>query len=132
MVAADHAAALLPAALALDLVGGRAVLGHAPRHAHPPAVAAEELPIGQTGCPGRRLHPPGNLGLRQPEHLLLTTNTGRPDGVQSFHCDGCDGHHGTLRFRVGLGANHGDAAAAVVPVLETGPESPDLEVELRQ
>ena len=29
-VAADHAATLLPAALAFDLVGGRAVLGHAP------------------------------------------------------------------------------------------------------
>ena len=44
-VAADHAAALLPASLALDLVGGGAVLGHAPCHAHPPAVAAEEFPI---------------------------------------------------------------------------------------
>ena len=44
-VAADHAAALLPAALALDLVGGRAVLGHAPCHAHPPTVATEELPV---------------------------------------------------------------------------------------
>ena len=44
-VAADHAAALLPAALAFDLVGGGAVLSHAPCHAHPPAVAAEELPI---------------------------------------------------------------------------------------
>ena len=40
-VAAHHAAALFPAALALDLVGGRAVLGHATGHAHPPAVAAE-------------------------------------------------------------------------------------------
>ena len=44
-VAADRAAALLPAALAFDLVGGRAVLGHPPGHAHPPAVPAEELPI---------------------------------------------------------------------------------------
>ena len=44
-VAADHAAALLPAALALDLVGGRAVLGHAAGHADAPAVAAEELPV---------------------------------------------------------------------------------------
>ena len=31
-VAADHAAALLPAALAFDLMGGLAVLGHAPGH----------------------------------------------------------------------------------------------------
>ena len=46
-VAAHHAAALLPAALAFDLMGGRAVLGHAPGHAHPPAVAAEEPPVGQ-------------------------------------------------------------------------------------
>ena len=34
-VAADHAAALFPAALAFYLVGGRAILGHAPGHAHP-------------------------------------------------------------------------------------------------
>ena len=44
-VVVDHAAALLPTALAFDLVGGRAVLGHAAGPAHPPAVAAEELPI---------------------------------------------------------------------------------------
>ena len=62
-VAADHAAALLPAALAFDLVGGRAVLGHAPGHAHPPAVAAEKLPVGKTGGFGDHLHPPGDLRL---------------------------------------------------------------------
>ena len=50
-VAAYHAAALFPATLALDLVGGRPVLGHAPRHAHPAAVAAEELPVRETGGP---------------------------------------------------------------------------------
>ena len=44
-VTAHHAAALLPAALAFDLVGGGAVLSHATGHTHPPAVAAEELPI---------------------------------------------------------------------------------------
>ena len=60
-VAADHATALLPAALAFDLVGGRAVLGHAAGHAHPLAVATEELPIGQTGGFGDHLHPPGDL-----------------------------------------------------------------------
>ena len=62
-VASDHAAALLPAALALDLVGGRAVLGHAPGHAHPPAVAAEEFPVSQAGGFGDHLHPPGDLRL---------------------------------------------------------------------
>ena len=51
-VAADHAATLLPATLAFDLVGGRAVLGHAPRHAHPTAVPAEEIPVGQAGNHG--------------------------------------------------------------------------------
>ena len=56
-VAADHTAALLPAALALDPVGGRAVLGHAPCHAHPLAVAAEVLPIGKTCRLGNSLHP---------------------------------------------------------------------------
>ena len=40
-VAADHAAALLPANLPFDLVGGRVVLGHAPGHAHAPAVPTE-------------------------------------------------------------------------------------------
>ena len=44
-IAANHATTLFPAALAFDLVGGRAVLGHAPRHADAPAVAAEVLPI---------------------------------------------------------------------------------------
>ena len=56
-VAADHAIALFPAALAFERVGGRAVLGHAPGHAHPPAVAAEKLPIGQTGALGVELEP---------------------------------------------------------------------------
>ena len=74
-VAADHAAALFPAALAFDLVGGRAILGHAPGHAHPPAVAAEELPIGKTRGFGNGLHPAGDLGFRQPEHLLMAANT---------------------------------------------------------
>ena len=60
-VATDHAAALLPAALAFDLVGGRAVLGHPPGHAHPPAVAAEKLPVHETGGFGDDLHPPVDL-----------------------------------------------------------------------
>ena len=47
-VAADHATALFPATLAFDFVGGGAVLGHAPGHAHSPAVAAEELPMLQS------------------------------------------------------------------------------------
>ena len=70
-VAADHAAALFPAALAFYLVGGRAILGHA----HPPAVAAEELPIGKIRGFGNGLHPAGDLGFRQPEHLLMAANT---------------------------------------------------------
>ena len=47
-----HAAALFPAALALDLMGRRAVLGHAAGHAHPAVAESwvstetpEELPI---------------------------------------------------------------------------------------
>ena len=42
-VAADHTTALFPAALAFDLVGGSAVLGHATGHARPPAAV---LPAG--------------------------------------------------------------------------------------
>ena len=63
-VAADHAAALLPAALAFDLVGGGAVLGHAPGHADAPAVAAEEFPVYEAGSFGNHLHPPGDLRFR--------------------------------------------------------------------
>ena len=74
-VAADHAAALFPAALAFDLVGGRAVLGHADA----PAVAAEELPISQPRGFGDRFHPPGDLGLRQPEHILVTATIRRAE-----------------------------------------------------
>ena len=76
-VASDHAAALLPAALALDLVGGGAVLGHAPCHAHAPAVAAEELPVGQPRGFGDGLHPAGDLGLRQPEYFLIAAGARR-------------------------------------------------------
>ena len=111
----DHAAALLPAALAFNLVGGSAVLGHAP--GHPPAVAAEKLPVGKASGLGNRLHPPGNLRLRQPEHFLIAGRGCRPDGVQRPHGGGGDDHHGALGFGVGLGAGHGDAVAAVVPAL---------------
>ena len=74
-VAADHAAALFPTALAFDLVGGRAVLGHAAGHAHPTAVAAEVFPVGQARGFGNRLHPPGDLRFRQPEHPLHNAST---------------------------------------------------------
>ena len=45
-----NAAALFPAALAFDLVGGRAVLGHAPGHAHPPALSRSGTAAAH-GCP---------------------------------------------------------------------------------
>ena len=66
-VAADHAAALFPAALAFDLVGGGAVLGLADAA----AMAAEELSILQHRGPGEGLDPPGDLGLRQPEDFHI-------------------------------------------------------------
>ena len=81
-VATHHAAALLPAALALDLVGGGAILGHAPGHALPAAVTTEELPIGQSGGTSYGLHTPGDLRFRQPKYFLINVNTRRPDGVQ--------------------------------------------------
>ena len=37
------------------------------------------------------------------------------------HGGGGDGHHGAPGLGVGLGADHGDAAAAVVPVLHVSP-----------
>ena len=107
-VASDHAAALLPAALALDLVGGRAVLGHADAA----AVAVEELPVGRPRDLGNDLHPPGDLGLRQPEHLLVAGQARRPDGGKRIHGRGSDGHHRALV--VGLGTDVGDAGRTVV------------------
>ena len=57
-----------------------------------------------------------------PNTFCLTTNTGRPDGVQSFHCGmGVMATTAPCSFRVGLGADHGDAAAAVVPALGVAP-----------
>ena len=79
-VAADHAAALLPAALPFDLVGGRVVLGHAPGHAHAPAVPTEYDPsrkirlllaVTFTRRANSRFGP-------GPEHFLMAaTSTGR-------------------------------------------------------
>ena len=84
--------------------------------------SAEELPADQSGGFGDRLHPPGDLGLRHPEHSLINVNARRPDGVQSLHGGGGDGHHGAGRFHVGLGADEGDAAAAVIPALDISPQ----------
>ena len=114
--------ALLPAALAFDFVGGRAVLGHTTGHAHPSAVAAEGLPVRQPRGPRNHLHPPGDLRLRQPEHLLLATSAQWPDGIQGRHGGGRDGDHGaTSSLHIGLGADDGDATAAVVPALHVAP-----------
>ena len=91
-------------------------------HADTPAVAAEEFPVGKTRGPGDHLHPSGDLRLRQPEHLHPTANVRRPDGVQCPHGGGGDGHHGALGLGVGLGADCGDAAAAVVPAHNVVPQ----------
>ena len=114
-VAADHAAALFPAALAFDLVGGRAVLGPAAGHADALAVAAEEPPVDQARGFGDRLHPPGDLRFRQPEDFFVAGHPRRSYRVKSIHRGGGDGDHGALGLHVGLGADHGDAAATVVP-----------------
>ena len=42
-------------------------------------------------------------------------------GIQGPHGGGGDGHHGAGSLDVGVGTNHGDAAAAVVPTLEVAP-----------
>ena len=68
----------------------------------------------------------GDLRFRQPEHLHLTTSARRPDGVQSLHGGGSDGHHGALGLDVGLGADDGDAAAAVIPILSESHSAPLL------
>ena len=119
-VAAHHAAALLPAALAFDLVGGRAVLGHPPGHARPlwplknsqsasPAALAitfTSRSICDSDSPNTFCPPPTPIGRMASKARMAA---------------GGDGHHGTLGLRVGLGADHGDAAAAVVPVLQVAP-----------
>ena len=56
-IAPDHAAALLPAALALDFVGGRAVLGHA---------------AGRRAMPTRPLWPLKNSQSARPAALAIT------------------------------------------------------------
>ena len=94
-----------------SLLSSITVLGHVPGHAHPPAVPAEELPVRQSSGFGDHHHPPGDLRLRQPEHLRLTVNARRPNGGKRSHGGGSDGHHCALGLGVGLGANHGDAAA---------------------
>ena len=55
----------------------------------------------------------------------------RPDGFQRFHDGGSDGHHGALGFGVGLGADYGDAAAAVVPALDVAQVSDAASERLR-
>ena len=73
-----------------SITGGLAA-GVAADHTDAVAVAAEGLPIFQP-CDG--LHPPGDLALRQPEHLHLTTNFRRPDGGKGRHGSGGDGDGG--------------------------------------
>ena len=50
-----------------------------------------------------------------PNTFSNTTHARRPDGVQGPHGGEGDGHHRALGLHVGLGADDGDAAAAVVP-----------------
>ena len=118
----DHASALLPAALAFDLMGGRAVLGHAPGHADVAAVAAEEFPVRQPRGFGDGLDPPGDLGLRKPEDFVIGIGSRRPDGGEGLHGGGGDGDHRALGLSVGLGADHGDAAGVVLPAPHVAPD----------
>ena len=101
--------------------GWGAVVGHAAGHADSPAVAAEELPILQPRGLGDGLDSPGDLGLGQPEHPHITASADRPDSGERVHGGGRDGHSGALGLGVGLRADHGDAAGAVVPALHVAP-----------
>ena len=85
-VAAHHAAALLPAALAFDLVGEGPFWGHA----HPPAVAAEELSVGQPR--GFRDNPFTRRAICDSDNQ----NTRGPYGTQNSRGGGGNGHHGAL------------------------------------
>ena len=117
---AGFTAALLPASLTLDLVGGRAVLAM------------------RRAIPTRPLWPLKNSQSARPAALAVTftrraicdsdNRTPSPDHqrppagsrpVPAWQRG--DGHHGTLGLGVGLGADHGDAAAAVVPALHVAP-----------
>ena len=80
-----------------------------------PLGPAETLPASQARGLRHGVHPAGNLGSRQPEHPLGLADAHRSDGVRGPHGDGRDGHDRALGLRIGLGADHGDAAAAVVP-----------------
>ena len=119
-VATDHAAALLPAALAFDLVGGRAVLGHPPGHAHPlwplknsqsarPAALAitfTRRAICDSDSPNTFTSPPTPIGR-------MASRARMAAGVMATTAP--------LGLHVGLGADDGDAAAAVVPALQVAP-----------
>ena len=50
----------------------------------------------------------------------------RPDGVQSLHGGRGDGDHRASSLHIGLGANHGNAAAAVSPSAARHPRSARL------
>ena len=120
-VAADHAAALLPAALAFDLMGGRAVLGH-PRRA----------------MPTRPLWPLKNSQSTRPAALAMTftrRSTCDSDSPNTFTSPPTPIGRMASRARMAAGvmattapwastsvlADHGDAAAAVVPALQVAP-----------
>ena len=80
-VAADHAAALFPAALAFDLVGGRAILGHAPGHAHPDRRQLV-LPVATTIFAGRDgviIRYGGTVDYRPTNQAIEAETYGRQD-----------------------------------------------------
>ena len=65
-----------------------------------------------------------DLRVRQPDHSLPAVSAHRSDGVQGPPAGGGNGHHRPLGFHGGLGADHGDAAAAIIPAL--GVSSPQV------
>ena len=80
-VAADHAAALLPAALAFDLVGGRVVLGHAPGHVRPcPLWPLKDFQFSNPAALAMAFTRRAIWDSDSPKTFSLLATTGRSDG----------------------------------------------------
>ena len=100
--------------------GGRS-LGHAPGDAPRPLCP---LKLSQSARPAALANTFPRRAICDSESpntfSLLVTTIGRM-ASRASHGGGGDGHHGALGFGVGLGADDGDAAAAVVPALDISP-----------
>ena len=106
-VATDHAAALLPPALALDFVGGGAVLGHAMGHAPRPLWPLKSSQSANPAALAITFTLRAICDSDNPKTFSPLVTPGGRMASRALHGGGCDGHHGASSLHVGLGADHG-------------------------